>query len=322
METLARRNVVLLACLGALAFPASAGLLSDNCFGGGSPPCNDQVPSLGRFIVHVTDPTFFSLPGVDPTSHLFMSPQLFDPATLIGRSTVFQDGSAPASVNIGTGANALVGIAGDPSVNPFASNAGQNEIHTAVLTMNLTNGAGFGVRAGAAMNPADKLNSLGEVETLPGHGVGTDFPASSFFDIFVDVDIQGLGTLHNTSGNPLVVQNGSIPQVPPNVIYVHGSSTAVPIQFDSAGSLGPFSWNAGDVLGTLFVAGHGVNMTQGQGTQFDNQFKQIALSDPGIQSLNGGTAFVNQQLGPEPGTWAMLFGGVALLSVGRLRRRR
>ena len=92
-----------------------------------------------------------------------------------------------------------------------------------------------------------------------------DFPAQSFFDVFVDVDIPGwresfpgATNLYNTL--PLVIQNTNLTSFPPQVVYIHGMSTAVPIRFGS----GPY---AGQIFGLLTLAGHGVfNTNDSSGT--------------------------------------------------------
>ena len=99
------------------------------------------------------------------------------------------------------------------------------------------------------------------------HGVG-DFPAQSFFDVFVEVTLPpvpytisysdfpaGGAVLYNDASDPLLIENLSLTELPPTVTYVHGQSTAVPIRFKNSN---PPYWAAGDVLGYLTLAGHGV----------------------------------------------------------------
>jgi len=282
-------------------------------------PCNDQITSLGRFVVDITNPAIQAIfagsppPGYDPSSHLFMSPLLFDPNTLIGRSTSFADGSADDTTNpipVGTGPMAIT-TTGDPALKPSGFPTGNTEIHTAVLDMNLAAG-GFQVLAGASMT-AHHQNSPGEVESIGGAG----FPASSFFDIFVDVEIPGLGTLYTDA--PLLVQNPSIDALPPTVIYVHGASSPAPLKFNAGGP----AWSAGDTLGTILLSGHGANYSPngtGQNNDagaFNQQFKQLADSsgDPRLAT------FVDAQL-PEPSTTVLLFSALAALGSRAIRRKR
>jgi hypothetical protein len=290
-----------------------AATLNSNCAGGGAPPCNDQTTSLGKFLISVAapfQPMFTGMPGYDATDHIFVSPLLSDQNTVIGRSSSFGDGSANDTTNpiqIGAGSMALTGT-GDPSVVPSGFPTGNDEIHTAILSMDLQ-GGGFQVLAGSnaqAVN-ASVPNSFGEVEAGQN---SADFPAKSFFDVFVEIEIPGLGTAHNDTA--LVVQNGDITSLPPHVIYTHGGSVgSVNIVLDS----GPFS---GDILGTFLLTGHGVSYTPGQAGVFNNQFDQLVDTAGFSPAVTGR---LHNALGlPEPGTWMMLLGGLGLVGTRRLRR--
>jgi hypothetical protein len=285
-----------IAMSGVLASSAFAGTMDCTPIG---TTCNDTTTSLGKFIIAIAPPFQAALvgnPNYNATSHLFTSPLLFDPATIIGRSLPFMDGLGgdigPALIGAAGGAVPPILRIGDPALVPAGFPTGNREIHTAVLDLNLV-GGGFAVRAGASAQGAP--NSLGEVEAIGG----TDFPAKSFFDIFVDVDIPGLGTVANTAA--LLVQADlpdSANPLPPKVIYVHGVTSQVPVIIQGTG---PF---AGDTLGNLILAGHGIGYTLADQNLFNQQFDAI----------------VAEQL-PEPGTVALLFGGLAAMGWHGLRRR-
>ena len=51
-----------------------------------------------------------------------------------------------------------------------------------------------------------------------------DFSARSYFDVYVDVDLPGLGTLYNK--DPLLIENDLISGFPPTVVYIHGDRNA------------------------------------------------------------------------------------------------
>jgi hypothetical protein len=165
------------------------------------------------------------------------------------------------------------------------------EVHTEVRSLNLTDGSGTHVRAGIAATNVP--GSYGEVESLSGASADPfwDFPARSFFDIWVDVDLPAGGgistafTLTNTQ--PLLVQNNNLTTFPPTVIYVHGNSTAVPVAFTTSNS--PF-WNAGDIFGILLLSGHGINFKEGTASQ--QQF-QAAV-----------TNLTEMPVAPQYATWA------------------
>ncbi|MCP3893148.1 MAG: hypothetical protein GY706_00740, partial [Bacteroides sp.] len=98
--------------------------------------------------------------------------------------------------------------------------------------------------------------SIGEIE----FGTTNDFPAESFFNIFVEVDIglPNVGTLYNKA--PLIIQNDELDALPPHVVYTHEvSSNIAPLVYvKSTGK--PFGW--------ITLAGHGVHYDCSQVEQF------------------------------------------------------
>jgi len=106
------------------------------------------------------------------------------------------------------------------------------------------------------------------VESKSGPTGGPDFPASSFFDVFVQVDIPPCAdfpgaTFYNIM--PLIVKNDNLMGFPPKVSYLHDSSSIVPILFlktDTAAS--PPRWLKDDVFGYFLLAGHGVGVAQSE----------------------------------------------------------
>lgn len=120
---------------------------------------------------------------------------------------------------------------------------------------------GMGIGSSLPMN----RRSIGIVQQT---ALGNDFPAQSFFDVFVEVTLPpvpytasdtsfpaGGAVLYNDASDPLLIENLSLTNLPPTATYVHGQSTAVPIRFRDNN---PPYWAAGDVLGYLTLAGHGV----------------------------------------------------------------
>jgi hypothetical protein len=113
--------------------------------------------------------------------------------------------------------------------------------------------------------PPSKI-SPGEVESRSGPtgAPANDLPGSSFFDIFVRADLPACGafpgaTVYNQV--PLIVKNPSVNPLPPKVVYLHDTSTTVPILFLTAN---PGKWNANDILGYFVLAGHGIGYTNSQ----------------------------------------------------------
>jgi hypothetical protein len=116
-----------------------------------------------------------------------------------------------------------------------AMGAGTHELHTEVRSLRMTPlsppGNAPAVRAGvwynsplAKMVPPARI-SPGEIEAHAGPNPGPDLPASSFFDIFVQVDLPACGgfpggILYNSV--PLIVKNMNLPAIPPKVVYLRG----------------------------------------------------------------------------------------------------
>lgn len=229
---------------------------------------DDSAPSLGRFIIFVEpdfQPLMVGYPGYDNTAKTLVSPVLYDPTTIIGRSSPHLHGSAP-DINgtpVGT-AGVIVSDSSFSIVPPgFQGPPGTREVHTRIADFDIAALGGLVmVRAGASA--PNRPDSVGEVESLSGASGDPqqDFPAESFFDVFVEVDLPALGsfpgaTLFNTV--PLLVYNNSLQAFPPHVVYIHGQTPAVPVLFlqDGPGN----AWLAGDLFGWLSLAGHGMNFT-------------------------------------------------------------
>jgi hypothetical protein len=108
--------------------------------------------------------------------------------------------------------------------------------------------------------------SLGIVQENVANGPPPpDFPAHSFFDIFVNVNLPPLaGTVSATAfpvtgavlynDSPLIITNLFLTGFPPTVVYIHGETAAVPLKFKVSNA--PY-WNAGDTFGYVVLAGHG-----------------------------------------------------------------
>jgi hypothetical protein len=310
-----------------------------------APPCNDVISSLGQFIVLVTNPAVIAALGVskpagyDPATHIFVSPTLFDSSTVVERSNNFTDNGAQPAQTVGaTGTfggqsiTALTGITNSSFVAggvPSGFPSGNDAVYTDVANLHLT-GSGFSVSAGASASGTSVASStdLGKVEA---QGAGSDFPASSFFDIFVDITVPGLGSIHNPGANPMIVQstipaNGSLP---PKVIYVHGMSSVVPLLFDANGPGN--SWLAGDTLGTVVLTGHGasyMNSAQDMASFTQSMIQLVQNDNLSNNPINGLTPqqqqaaimAISQLAAPEPSSVVILLGGLALLA-WRAKRR-
>lgn len=256
---------------------------------------DDNTQSLGKFRI-VVNPTFQPLmagyPGYDGAGRLTSPIPLYDGATVIGRSATHAHGDAVDAGGTSVGTAGTIVSDSLFTVQPagFQGPTYTREVHTEVRSLNMTDGAGSAVRAGTAA-PGVPV-SPGEVQSLsgPSGNPALDLPASSFFDIFVEVDLPAGGpfagaTLYNDV--PLLVENTNVTTFPPQVVYIHGNSSAVPIRFKTTG---PGPWTAGDIFGILVLAGHGIDMT--------NNAASEAVLDAALAAA--GEAPVD----PEYSTWA------------------
>lgn len=253
---------------------------------------DDNTSSLGSFKIQITNqfaPMFAGCPGFN--NPILSSPTMYDPATRIGRSAALLDGSAADTngVPVGTAGTVISeGMLIPPPGYPCAgapagclSGANTREIHTEVRSLKMVNLGGPlpVVRAGVwydsatVQNPPSKV-SPGEVESQsgPGGAPANDLPGSSFFDIFVRVDMPACGTFPGATlynAMPLIVKNPNLTALPPRVVYLHDTSSIVPILFLNAN---PPLWNQDDILGYFVLAGHGVGFTNSQSdvTEFNN----------------------------------------------------
>jgi len=280
-------------------------------------PGDDTTTSLGSFKVQIS-PKFVGLfynpnfppaaqcPLFDPATNILSSPSLFDPGTIIGRSMTIPDGSnanppfpngPPSDVG-----GAPVGTAGTivnenmliPSpdfscggLTSCSSGPGTADVLTEVRSLHMT-GSGAAVRAGIWYNspngtstPPGKI-SPGKVESQsgPNGAPQNNFPASSFFDVFVQVDIPACGgfpgafsgaTFYNLM--PLVVKNNQLTSFPPKLVYLHDATSIVPILFIKDDTAVPARWHRNDILGYFLLVGHGVGFGNGQADM--NQFSSF-----------------------------------------------
>lgn len=227
-------------------------------------------------------------PNYNATAGTYTSGLLTDPGYQVGLSGVLTVGSAAATNGVPVGsAGSIVSTASFTSVPAgFDGPAGTREVYAAILSLDFTDGSGNNLRAGATANNGTPA-SYGQFQSTTGNPTN-DFPAKSFFDVFFDVDIPGIGTLTNVNpnggGTPLVVQTDNDGNQYNLVQAVNGPATNVPtIYFLTVNPNLGNSVVPGDVAGTL-------------------QLLQTQISPA-----------------PEPATWVLLAAGVTPLA---LRRRK
>ena len=258
---------------------------------------DDSTFSMGVFRITV-DPAFRPLmdpagalvayTGYAPLSGRLTSPLCIDNTTTIGRSARHArvyTGSFPIPIGAGSW-DSIASYASYPAIPTLWSGAlaPTEEVLTEVksfMLLSVTPGPTGKHCPPDPRIPSVPLNwpmvkagtfagvsprSLGMVQENAANGAANpDFPAHSFFDIFVEVNLPPLpGTvsggafpptgavLYNDS--PLIITNLNLTGFPPTVVYIHGETTAVPLKFKTAK---PPYWNAGDIFGYLVLAGHG-----------------------------------------------------------------
>jgi hypothetical protein len=341
-----------------------------------TPPFTDSTTSLGQFVL-VLNPSlsgaFVGSPGYSASANTLTSPLLFDQSTMINRSAPLVLGnSTTASAPVGTPVSGMVSSNSGDTALMFSGNIGPNvglsypvpagsgatspntdSVFTQINSFALV-GGGVSVLAGASAMDPNLPASVGQVTSNAGHSTsGTsaaDFPARSFFDIFVDIDIPlppalggGTGALTNATvysgsnaitppGMPLMIANSGITSFPPVVIYTHGNSSAVPVYIES----GPF---AGDIAGLLILAGHGAGYGSSAGTAADQNTgkpaDQTTFQQTIMQEYSSGdtlpvppqystwvTPYTPVEVLPEPSSIALALVAFGGLAVYRLRRRR
>jgi hypothetical protein len=284
---------------------------------------DDNTSSLGSFKIQITNQfagMFAGCPGFN--NPILSSPTMYDPFTKVGRSNALLDGSAADTngVQVGTAGtivseamlSAPPGFPCQGATGFCASGANTREIHTEVRSLKMVNLGGPlpVVRAGVwydnpnIQQPPSRV-SPGEVESHsgPGGAPANDLPASSFFDIFVRVDMPACGgfpgaTIYNTV--PLIVKNPNLNRLPPRVVYLHDTSTVVPILFLNAN---PPQWNANDILGYFVLAGHGIGFTNSQAdvnefNTFMNSQKFTCVTTSGTATTGTETSTARPAQGP------------------------
>src|SRR5262249_14231220 len=148
----------------------------------------------------------------DAGKNILTSPLLYDPTTQIDRSatTTVGSGAYNAGLPVGSPPNGVV-KASDITVMPtgYAPAPGSDMVFTKIHSFDLSNGAGVDGKAGLAAQPGTPASKGMVVSNSSSGSPAVDFPARSFFDIFIEVDVPGLGSPMNNVA-PLLVDNPGI----------------------------------------------------------------------------------------------------------------
>jgi hypothetical protein len=213
------------------------------------------------------------------------SPTLYDPTTIIGRSESFVSSGAEEAAGTLAGRAPGRTYVRDSQIVTWPTwadtNSGVREIHTFLKSMHLvdsfTTRIGFSVKAGM-LAPTRPL-CPGQVE---GGSVDSDFPARSFFNVYVVVDLPSGGLLppiQLVNVDPLLVQQTNVAYFPPHLVYQHENSTAVSMYFNQdtiitdplSGS--PIYVTRGTLFGQLTLAGHGIGFSAFETEAFQNEIE-------------------------------------------------
>ncbi len=233
-----------------------------------SAPGNETTQSYGNFKILIESKFaghFTGCPGYDAATRILTSPILYDPSTVIGVSAATKEGT-PAEhgpgIPVGTPPVSISDHSMSPPAGYPAPANGTREVHTQMRMLNMTGG-------GVTVSLDPGTISPGEVDSHSSSGnPANDFPARSFFDIYVRIVLPHCGTfpgamVHNRHNEPIKVQNADdLHSLPPGgIVYVHDESSAVPIRFVSNnGKL----WHQDEPLGCIVFAGHGLAQQKGE----------------------------------------------------------
>jgi hypothetical protein len=201
-----------------------------------------------------------------------------------------------------------------------------NHVTTQILSFDMTDGT-FHVLAGSSA-PAGTAASYGDVNSINNDGT---FPATSTFDIYANILLPTGSFLYNPTGNPLLVNNPNITQFPPDAIYNHSASSAVPVYLHTANA------TVDPLYGYLSLAGHGVwdttdpagstqhkasdlNEFQALYPQYVSAFQNAFATMPDAPITTIAPSSIPSQFVPLP-TTAWLFGSALMGFLGLQKRK-
>ena len=288
---------------------------------------DDVTMSLGQFQL-VLDPSWrrifdilmtnSPLNGTLVTRHLrlyhngtYTSPTLYDPTTMIGRSDPLDAGSPGDSAGViaGRAPGRTYIQESQITVRPSwpAPSNGVHEVHTFIKSMHLTDSfttrVGFSVKAG--MLAPTRPVCAGQVEAGSPFG---DFPANSFFNVYVVVDLPSGGLIppiQLVNVDPLLVQQAGIFSFPPRVVYQHENSTAVSMYFNADVDIpdpingGHIHATRGTLFGQLTLAGHGVGFGSADIDTFQAEIETESENGTMPVNPNPFTSIVIQDFSPD-----------------------
>jgi hypothetical protein len=134
-----------------------------------------------------------------------------------------------------------------------------------------------------------------------------DFPARSFFNVYVQVDLPSGGLLppiQLVNVDPLLVQQTNLSSFPPRLVYVHENSSAVPMYFNNDCVIhdpvqGDIQVTRGTIFGQLTLAGHGVSFSSVEIESFQAEFENEGTTNTMPLTVAPLTNIVIQDFSPD-----------------------
>jgi hypothetical protein len=263
-------NPSIKAAIGLMVIGSSAVLASGQAFPAKGDQTTGGYSAIGTLVINVAAPFQPAMAASFIQGYnagVYTSGLLYDPSAVVGNSDPLLSGSAAETngVPVGT-ANTNVSSTSLTYPEQFTNaGAGTREEFDQVTSLNMTPLAGGGnpsVLIGA--NATKQTNkTFGEVQSLsgPGGAAANDFPAQSFFDIFVEVDLS-LGVNANlqlTNSDPLIEYGPNVSNLGP--LYPFGGAAPpamVPIYL--AADVPALNAFKGDEFGTFTINPYAYNI--------------------------------------------------------------
>jgi hypothetical protein len=240
---------------------------------------------------------------------VFTSPVLFDAATVIGRSDPFVSDAPQDALGMLAGRAPGRTYVGDSMLTvrpPWLDATGRvYEIHTYLKSLNLSDAVTtrLGITVKGGMDAPTRPVCAGEVEA---YTTNSDFPARSFFNVYVKVDLPASGALpavQLVNVNPLLVVNSAIYSIPPHVFYIHGNTNAVPVYFNTPISIsnpnGTVTIPRGTLFGQLTLGGHGMSYAEYEIPSFEAEMEAEIATGTMPTSPNPSNSVVVQDFSPN-----------------------
>ncbi len=208
-----------------------------------------QTASFAPWGAYYVMPSQFAFAGF-PAPQIYTEIEAFDLECSAASDACGQDERVPAPPNteldmVSAGPNSYYGFAAtDPTQLPIRS---------------------IGMVQATQTSAAESFFAINVLINLPevtATATAFDFPPPTAMTLgtpalkasYITANVK-VAQLTNDPTQPLIIINTNVPSLPPQVVYIHGMTTSVPLYFAAAN---PGFWNQGDLFGWVTLAGHGV----------------------------------------------------------------